>query len=362
MVQGPETLLALASAMTGAQAGAPAPPGVGAVPPAAPPAAPPSTRNSARGTNSAELDKLIAGFFAEALGTKVDDQATDESKTMKYSTLSRKVTGWQKALRRVDEVKDFAWCRALVLVGLHDTSFAELQAQDRGLKWDGWQCRALLLELLRMFDNCLGLGEVAKELVDYGAARSVEDIKKAVGGTFKSDFAQKCGNLLRRERGRRHLPTFDEAVKAVENFSPEFSIQHELLLVGKVGPQLGRRCSASSAPSGASARYAATSPAVSGWVRSLNWSTKGRPSFHPHRICTPVSPPSSMPPVENAAGSFFRKSATPSRNVLVCAAATADGMTAGGRGCHAIAWTSSSRKALVTASTFAGRRERPRTQ
>ena len=55
------------------------------------------------------------------------------------------------------EVKDIAWCRALVLVGLHDASFAELQAQDRGLKWDGWQCRALLLELLRMFDNCLGL-------------------------------------------------------------------------------------------------------------------------------------------------------------------------------------------------------------
>ena len=124
-------------------------------------AAGPSTRTAdPRATNSDEVDEpggLIAEFFAEALGTKVDNQKTSESKTAVYCSISRKVTGWQKALRGVDEVKDIAWCRALVLVGLHDASFAELQAQDRGLKWDGWQCRALLLELLRMFDNCLGL-------------------------------------------------------------------------------------------------------------------------------------------------------------------------------------------------------------
>eukprot|EP01048_Picozoa_sp_COSAG05_P003935 COSAG05_NODE_194_length_14555_cov_25.382955_6_plen_119_part_00 len=86
------------------------------------PAAPagPATRTSERITNSYEVDELgglIAEFFAEALGTKVDNQKTTESMTAEYCTTSRKVTGWQKALRGVEDgVTDFAWCRALVLV------------------------------------------------------------------------------------------------------------------------------------------------------------------------------------------------------------------------------------------------------
>ena len=69
------------------------------------PAAParPATRTSSeRATNSDEvdeLDKLIAEFFAEALGAKVDNQKTSESMTPGYCSTSRKVTGWQKALR-----------------------------------------------------------------------------------------------------------------------------------------------------------------------------------------------------------------------------------------------------------------------
>ena len=96
-------------------------------------AAGPSTRTAdPRATNSDEVDEpggLIAEFFAEALGTKVDNQKTSESKTAVYCSISRKVTGWQKALRGVEDgVTDFAWCRALVLVALHDASLAALQA------------------------------------------------------------------------------------------------------------------------------------------------------------------------------------------------------------------------------------------
>ena len=51
-------------------------------------AAGPSTRTSSeRATNSDEvdeLDKLIAEFFAEALGTKVDNQKTSESMAAEY--------------------------------------------------------------------------------------------------------------------------------------------------------------------------------------------------------------------------------------------------------------------------------------
>eukprot|EP01048_Picozoa_sp_COSAG05_P000511 COSAG05_NODE_14_length_36349_cov_27.641655_5_plen_186_part_00 len=152
-------------------------------------AAGPSTRTSSeRATNSDEvdeLDKLIAEFFAEALGAKVDNQKTSESMTPGYCSTSRKVTGWQKALRGKEAgVTDFAWCRALVLVALHDASLAALQAEDSGYALDGWPSRALLLELLRIFGGCLGLGHEAAKLVDYQSTeRKVEDIKKDSSGS-----------------------------------------------------------------------------------------------------------------------------------------------------------------------------------
>ena len=134
----------------------------------------------------------------------MDNQKTSESMTMEYCTISRKVSGWKKALWGVDEVKDIAWCHALVLVGLHDTSFAALQAQDAKLVWGGWQCRALLLELLRMFDNCLDLGESAAmdglEPRRFIVARFI--VAPVFGGGV-SVFSGRCGRCGRCGSGGR---------------------------------------------------------------------------------------------------------------------------------------------------------------
>ena len=101
---------------------------VAAVDEAGGPAAPtgPTTRTAdPRATNSDEVDELdglIGEFFSSALGAKVDEKKTYESMTAEYCSTSRKVTGWNKALRGAEDgVTDFAWCRALVLVALHDT-------------------------------------------------------------------------------------------------------------------------------------------------------------------------------------------------------------------------------------------------
>ena len=86
----------------------------------------------------------------------------------------RKLGSWRKALRGAGP-EDLAWCRALVLLQLHERSFAslkELKEKDTKLKADGWECRALLLELLRMFDGQLELGGIAAKLVNYQSERS----------------------------------------------------------------------------------------------------------------------------------------------------------------------------------------------
>ena len=212
---------------------------VAAVDEAGGPAAPtgPTTRTAdPRATNSDEVDELdglIGEFFSSALGAKVDEKKTYESMTAEYCSTSRKVTGWNKALRGVEDgVTDFAWCRALVLVALHDASLAALQAEDtKSYALDGWPSRALLLELLRMFDGCLGLGDSAAKLVDYQSSdRKVEDIKKDGAGKIKSDFGRSIQNLLRRASTGRHLPTFAESVQAVDCFSAEFALQNSALL------------------------------------------------------------------------------------------------------------------------------------
>ena len=212
---------------------------VAAVDEAGGPAAPtgPTTRTAdPRATNSDEVDELeglIGEFFSSALGAKVDEKKTVESMTAEYCSTSRKVTGWNKALRGVEDgVTDFAWCRALVLVALHDASLAALQAEDtKSYALDGWPSRALLLELLRMFDGCLGLGDSAAKLVDYQSSdRKVEDIKKDGAGKIKSDFGRSIQNLLRRASTGRHLPTFAESVQAVDCFSAEFALQNSALL------------------------------------------------------------------------------------------------------------------------------------
>ena len=212
---------------------------VAAVDEAGGPAAPtgPTTRTAdPRATNSDEVDELgglIGEFFSSALGAKVDEKKTYESMTAEYCSTSRKVTGWNKALRGVEDgVTDFAWCRALVLVALHDASLAALQVADtKSYALDGWPSRALLLELLRMFDGCLGLGDSAAKLVDYQSSdRKVEDIKKDGAGKIKSDFGRSIQNLLRRASTGRHLPTFAESVQAVDCFSAEFALQNSALL------------------------------------------------------------------------------------------------------------------------------------
>ena len=163
----------------------------------------------------------------------MDEKKTVESMTAEYCSTSRKVTGWNKALRGAEDgVTDFAWCRALVLVALHDASLAALQVADtKSYALDGWPSRALLLELLRMFDGCLGLGDSAAKLVDYQSSdRKVEDIKKDGAGKIKSDFGRSIQNLLRRASTGRHLPTFAESVQAVDCFSAEFALQNSALL------------------------------------------------------------------------------------------------------------------------------------
>ena len=211
---------------------------VAAVDEAGGPAAPtgPTTRTAdPRATNSDEVDeleRLIGEFFSSALGARVDEKKTTEAMSA-YCSTSRKVTGWNKALRGAEDgVTDFAWCRALVLVALHDASLAALQVADtKSYALDGWPSRALLLELLRMFDGCLGLGDSAAKLVDYQSSdRKVEDIKKDGAGKIKSDFGRSIQNLLRRASTGRHLPTFAESVQAVDCFSAEFALQNSALL------------------------------------------------------------------------------------------------------------------------------------
>ena len=50
---------------------------------------------------------------------------------MLATNLTRKLSYWRKALRGLDyPPDDIEWCRALVLLHLHDTSFAALQAVE----------------------------------------------------------------------------------------------------------------------------------------------------------------------------------------------------------------------------------------
>ena len=85
--------------------------------------------------------------LARALGHNKD---YNDAGTMELvDTIARKLGGWRKALRGAGP-EDLAWCRALVLFQLHERSFAslkELKEKDTKLKADGWECRALLLEL-----------------------------------------------------------------------------------------------------------------------------------------------------------------------------------------------------------------------
>ena len=89
-----------------------------------------------------------------------------------------------------------------------------MQETDTKLKADGWECHALLLELLRMFDGQLQLGASTAKLVNYQSERSVEGIRKLGDGKFGFDFARACANLLRtRHNEGRCLPTFSDCTE-----------------------------------------------------------------------------------------------------------------------------------------------------
>ena len=72
-----------------------------------------------------------------------------------------------------------------------------MQETDTKLKADGWECHALLLELLRMFDGQLQLGSSAADIVDYQSERKVASIRMLVSGRFADDFSRICANMLR---------------------------------------------------------------------------------------------------------------------------------------------------------------------
>ena len=133
--------------------------------------------------------------------------------------LTRKLSYWRRALRGLDSPPDdIEWCRALVLLHLHDTSFAALQAvENKGeekLVANGWEHSALLLELLRMFGHQLGLGPDAQTLLT--GIRNAKGIRKPSTGPIEAPFGKASYNLLRRSgTEQRCMPTFVEAFAAV---------------------------------------------------------------------------------------------------------------------------------------------------
>ena len=133
--------------------------------------------------------------------------------------LTRKLSYWRRALRGSDyPPDDIEWCRALVLLHLHDTSFAALQAvenkDEEKLVATGWEHSALLLELLRIFGHQLDLGPDAQTLLT--GIRNAKGIPKPSTGPIEATFGRNCYNLLRRSgTEQRCMPTFVEAFAAV---------------------------------------------------------------------------------------------------------------------------------------------------
>ena len=131
--------------------------------------------------------KALAKDLARAFG---HIQSADAAGNIQLATnLTRKLSYWRKALRGLDSPPDdIEWCRALVLLHLHDTSFAALQAVENKdgtqLMVDGWEHRALLLELLRMFGHQLGLGPDAQTLLT--GIRNAKGIRKPSTGPIEA--------------------------------------------------------------------------------------------------------------------------------------------------------------------------------
>ena len=124
--------------------------------------------------------------LAKALGHMQGADAAGN--IVRVPNLTRKLSYWRKALRGLEvPPDDIEWCRALVLLHLHDTSFAALQAVENKdgtqLMVDGWEHRALLLELPRMFGHQLALGPDAQTLLT--GIRNAKGIRKPSTGRKK---------------------------------------------------------------------------------------------------------------------------------------------------------------------------------
>ena len=83
--------------------------------------------------------KALAKDFARAFG---HIQSADAAGNIVLApNLTRKLSYWRKALRGLDSPPDdIEWCRALVLLHLHDTSFAALQAVENKVE-EKLRCR-----------------------------------------------------------------------------------------------------------------------------------------------------------------------------------------------------------------------------
>ena len=86
-----------------------------------------------------KLAELQADASAKALAKALGhNQLANEAGTMEHeANIARKLGFWRKALRGAEGAEDLAWCRALVLLQLHDRSFASLQEEDTKLVLDG---------------------------------------------------------------------------------------------------------------------------------------------------------------------------------------------------------------------------------
>ena len=105
----------------------------------------------------AEQDPAAAHSCILALACALGhNQEADDAGNMQLDdNIVRKLGSWRKALRGAGP-EDLAWCRALVLLQLHERSFAslkELKEKDTKLKVDGWECRALHIDAWKYFEK-----------------------------------------------------------------------------------------------------------------------------------------------------------------------------------------------------------------
>ena len=121
--------------------------------------------------------------LARALGHNKD---YNDAGTMELvDTIARKLGGWRKALRGEGQ-KDLAWCRALVLLRLHERSFASLKEKEVTLTADGWEGRALL--------ECAKDRAPRREGAQFGATGGKGTCRQSHGSEMRRQPSKGCTN------------------------------------------------------------------------------------------------------------------------------------------------------------------------